>query len=62
MLRLPLGLSIFIPGVGFDRSHADWLRDPREHLKRGGGVHEQALAAAGLGRSPPLFDARRIPF
>lgn len=39
MLRLPLGLSIFIPAVRFDRSDGDWLPDPREHLRPGmGGV------------------------
>lgn len=35
MLRLPLGLSIFIPAVRFDRSAADWLQDPHKHVKPG---------------------------
>lgn len=35
MLRLPLGLFIFIPEVRFDRSAADWLWEPQEHLMQG---------------------------
>lgn len=35
MLRLPLGLFIFIPEVRFDRSAADWLWEPQEHLRQG---------------------------
>lgn len=37
MLRLPLGLSIFIPEVRFDRSAADWLGKPSERLQQGAG-------------------------
>ena len=46
MLRLPLGLSIFIPAVRFDRSAADWLQDPQERVKPGwrevGGTRAEA--------------------
>lgn len=50
MLRLPLGLSIFIPAVRFDRSNADWLWDPRKHLKQrvGAGYCKQKLATARM--------------
>lgn len=40
MLRLPLGLFIFIPEVRFDRSAADWLWEPSEHLRQGGDQNE----------------------
>lgn len=46
MLRLPLGRSISIPAARFDRSAADWLWDPREHVNQGG--RGQKLAAAGV--------------
>lgn len=56
MLRLPLGLSIFIPAVRFDRSAADWLWDPREHVNQGG--RGQKLAAAGVERVPTAFQCQ----
>lgn len=52
MLRLPLGLSIFIPAVRFDRSDADWPWDPRKCADRG---EEQKLAAAGSERDATAF-------
>lgn len=56
MLRLPLGLSIFIPAVRFDRSDADWLWDPCEHLKQGGG--KQKLATAGMEKVSTAFQCQ----
>lgn len=64
MLRLPLGLSIFIPAVRFDRSDADWLRDPRERLRPGvggvGGYASPSWQQLGWGRSPRRFSARLL--
>lgn len=69
MLRLPLGLSIFIPAVRFDRSNADWLWDPHEHLKLGlgegvgSGYVSISWQQLGWAKSPRLFSARLlIPF
>lgn len=53
MLRLPLGLSIFISAVRVDRSDADWLWDPCEHLKQG--RCEQKLATAGMEKVSTAF-------
>lgn len=47
MLRLPLGLSIFIPAVRFDRSAADWLWDPHEHVNQGGWGAEAGSSRGG---------------
>lgn len=55
MLRLPLGLSIFIPAVRFDRSDADWLWGPWEHVKQG---TRQKLAAARLKKVPTAFQCQ----
>lgn len=49
MLRLPLGLFIFIPAVRFDRSAAGWLWEPQEHLRQGGEQTESW--ATGMGSS-----------
>jgi len=67
MLRLPLGLSIFIPAVRFDRSAADWLQDPHKRVKPGwqemGGKPGQKLAAAWVEKVPADFQCQAlIPF
>lgn len=56
MLRLPLGLSTFIPAGRFDRSDADWLWDPCERFRQGG--HKQKLATAGTEKVSTAFQCQ----
>lgn len=60
MLWLPLGLSIFIPAVRFDRSIADWSGIPVSIFKAGA---IQAKAGNSWDGESLLFYARLIiPF